>query len=63
MNSSEKKDGNTTEGDSKTPVLPDDSYDQNYDQWEEWYDDNEFENKRAKIRRSKKRLYKNREEW
>ena len=38
-------------------------FDSELDEWDEWYDDNEFQNKKSKIRRSKKRLYKQRDEW
>ena len=39
---------------------PRDSYDET---WDEWYDDIDFFNKNHKIKKSKKRSYKNRDEW
>jgi hypothetical protein len=61
---SPKKDGadqNTDKNKEPTqPVSCDPEWD---DEWDEWYDDNEFQNKNSKIRRSKKRLYKQRDEW
>jgi hypothetical protein len=34
-----------------------------YEKWDEWYDYGEIENRKAKIRRSKKRSYKQNDEW
>lgn len=35
-----------------------------YDEsWDEWYDESVLHNKKSKIRRYKKRLYKNHNEW
>ena len=62
--SSSPKDDAETEKDT-----PDDSpnhfdYNDEYDeQWDEWYDEGESYNKKTKIRRAKKRLYVNRDEW
>lgn len=39
-------------------------YDVDYDpEWDEWYDSNEIENKKNKIKKSNRRLSKNRDEW
>jgi len=51
---------NTDDSDESTETVP---YDPKLDQWDEWYDTGELQNKNSKIRRSKKRLYKQRDEW
>jgi len=65
MDSSKKddKDHNDQITDKKKEPSEAIPYDSESDEWDEWYDDNEFQNKRSKIRRSKKRLYKQRDEW
>lgn len=65
MDSSEKSDRGdsnyNTEEEKKGPK--DIVYDPKEDEWDEWYDVGEIQNKNSKIRRSKKRLYKQRDEW
>jgi len=70
MDSSEKDDRgdcNKDTGENNTDESKERSkdivYDPKLDQWDEWYDDGEAQNKNSKIRRSKKRLYKQHDEW
>lgn len=61
MDSSEKDDSDgKTDEDAKRPKEPE--YDYEQDQWDEWYDDGESQNKNFRIRRSKRRLEKQRDE-
>jgi len=65
MNSSKKNDKSHSDNNTYKDVEPSDNiaYDPTLDQWDEWYDEGEIQNKNSKIRRSKKRLYKQRDEW
>ena len=65
MDSSEKDDRDDSEHDTdKDKKRPKEiAYDPKLDQWDEWYDDCEIQNKNSKIRRSKRRLDKQRDEW
>lgn len=47
----------------KLPAKQPEPQDQYDDTWDEWYDDIDFYNKKSKIKRSKKRFYKNGNEW
>ena len=65
MDSSEKNDRdscnrNTNENKERSQDI---AYDPKEDEWDEWYDIGEIQNMNSKIRRSKKRLYKQRDEW
>lgn len=62
MDSSKKndKDGYVSNTEEDKEYSEDIAYDP---RWDEWYDDGEIQNKNSKIRRSKKRLYKQRDEW
>jgi hypothetical protein len=65
MDSSEKNnedscDRNINENKERSQDI---AYDPKEDEWDEWYDIGEIQNKKSKIRRSKKRLYKQRDEW
>ena len=63
MDSPKKDNANQNIDKDKAPVQTA-PYDPEWDdEWDEWYDDNELQNKNSKIRRSKKRLYKQRDEW
>ena len=65
MDSSKKDDKDRCDQatDEKKEPSKEASYDSEVDEWDEWYDDNEFQNKKSKIRRSRKRLYRQRDEW
>lgn len=62
MNSSdEKKDLNT--GPKKGSHTPDEYDEDDLERWDEWYNDSIMQNKKSKIKRSKKRAFKNKSEW
>ena len=66
MSSSAKNDNTNKESDldEHGSSAPKQYYEENYDEaWDEWYDESVFQNKKSKLKRSKKRLYKNRDEW
>tara|TARA_B100000809_G_scaffold182010_1_gene179759 strand:- start:111 stop:308 length:198 start_codon:yes stop_codon:yes gene_type:complete len=65
MDSSEKddRDGYEQDTDESKERSKEITYDPKLDQWDEWYDDCEIQNKNSKIRRSKRRLDKQRDEW
>lgn len=39
------------------------SYEEYDESWDDWYEESVNDNRRSKLRRSKKRLYKNRDDW
>tara|TARA_B100001029_G_scaffold167756_1_gene161212 strand:- start:460 stop:651 length:192 start_codon:yes stop_codon:yes gene_type:complete len=63
MTSSKDNDEKLYSSDDEDSFSHDADYEKELDKWDEWYDESEFQNKRSKIRRSKKRLYKQRDEW
>tara|TARA_Y100001938_G_C7978842_1_gene373291 strand:+ start:414 stop:611 length:198 start_codon:yes stop_codon:yes gene_type:complete len=65
MSSSRKNDGKKKDDEEECEDLRSNQYyTDDYDEsWDEWYDESVIHNKKSKLRRSKKRLYKNRDEW
>ena len=65
MGSSKKNDRETEDDheeceDLRSIRYPEEDYDES---WDEWYDESVTHNKKSKLRRSKKRLFKNRDQW